>query len=210
MQSKGGFLLFLSALQTENVSLLSLYDCKIKISCISPYPLQLHFGSLGLWLGRSLLNCISAQEGMCCCCYTKSACRSPSALLLVNLTAVSWSKGPPRTGAGSAGSWAGFGCGPRRALLPRCVARPPVILPKSSSGSWGGEALLSITLVTLRPVGLGGARSALQLKGKLKSSAGKGSKVRPFAPAPAYPQLLAVPGFSQVWGAGCRDACSGV
>lgn len=57
MKGKGGFLLLFSAPQTENISLLSPYDRKIKINCISPYRFQLRFLSQGLRLGQSLLKC---------------------------------------------------------------------------------------------------------------------------------------------------------
>lgn len=60
MQSKGGFPLFLSASQTENVSLLSLYDCKIEISCISPYPLQLLAGAVVGTVPAEMYNQITA------------------------------------------------------------------------------------------------------------------------------------------------------
>lgn len=55
MQSKARFSLFIFAPQTENVSLLSSYDYKIR--GISPSQFQLHFVSPGLRLGQSLLKC---------------------------------------------------------------------------------------------------------------------------------------------------------
>lgn len=66
-KQRGGFPCF-PAPQTENIFVLSPYDCKTQINFISLYQLQLHFCSAGLRLGQSLLQCdIPMQEGTCCC-----------------------------------------------------------------------------------------------------------------------------------------------